>query len=106
MESNYILPFLLAGNYYKERKKKPEAQYWLDQSYMIAERSNMKTKLEMLIKSNDITRKSFVKTDIDVKYWDKSMQKVMDNVFAHEVDSNCRLEVLIKLIGKEAVNDR
>lgn len=83
-ETNYILPFLLLKEYYDNNNDAKSAEHWEDMVLDIADKSQIKTRVEMLIaaqKRKDIAN-SFKPTDINVKELDKNLMKVKGNIYA------------------------
>lgn len=87
-EVNYILPFLLLKEFYDESGDLEASQKWEEQILMLADRSQIKTRVAMLMgkRGNVPSAKEFTKTEIDVKKIDKRMKKVKGNIYASSVE--------------------
>ncbi|MEO1053716.1 MAG: SUMF1/EgtB/PvdO family nonheme iron enzyme [Bacteroidota bacterium] len=84
-ETNYIVPFLLMKEYYDQLGDDVKVEEWEGQLLRIADRSQLKTRLQMLI-NDRTTVKKFVPADYDFKKLDHKMKKVKDNLYASEVE--------------------
>jgi formylglycine-generating enzyme required for sulfatase activity len=82
LEPNYIVPFMLLKQYYEKTNDPASAKTWKDNILTIADRSQIKARVEMLLKSNANVPNNFKKTTLDIKELDKHMTKVKDNIYA------------------------
>lgn len=82
LEPNYIVPFMLLKQYYEKIDDPASAKAWKENILTLADRSQIKARVEMLLKSNVNAPNNFKKTILDIKELDKHMTKVKDNIYA------------------------
>jgi len=82
LEPNYIVPFMLLKQYYEKIDDPVSAKNWKENILKIADRSQIKARVEMLLKSDVNMSADFKKTTLEIKELDKRMTKVKDNVYA------------------------
>ena len=85
-EQNYIVPFLLLKEYYDDLENEERASYWTDMILKIADRSQLKTRVELLLNRKNDSRTDFAKTELDVKELDKKMKQIKGNLYASEFE--------------------
>lgn len=82
LETNYIVPFMMLKEYYDELGDDEKSEFWKDKLLNVADKSQLRTRVELLLNKKDDDRENFSKVDIDVKGLDKKMVKVKGNVYA------------------------
>lgn len=96
---NYIVPFLLLKEYYDEQGLEKESSRWKDLIISVAEKSQLKARVELMLSKNTLGARDFKKIEIDVKELDKNLWKIKDNIYAsgtelHNNDYNFFLDYL------------
>ncbi len=106
LEPNYIVPFMLLKQYYEKIEDAESAKAWKENILTIADRSQMKARVEMLLKSDVNMSTNFVKTTLDIKKIDKRMTKVKDNVYANSMElTNKEYEFFLKYLKTNGYDD-
>jgi hypothetical protein len=86
LKANYIVPFIHLKEYYDELGESERSDFWRKRLINIADETDLKSQVELLLTSNSGARASFKKVDIDIKSLDKSLKKIKGNIYASFVE--------------------
>ncbi|TRX59030.1 SUMF1/EgtB/PvdOfamily nonheme iron enzyme [Fulvivirga sp. M361] len=86
-EANYILPFFLLKEYYDNTGNAEYAQKWQDMILTLADRSQIKNRVTMLLDSrSDKKNVRFKPVKLDIKELDRSMMRIKGNLYASQME--------------------
>lgn len=87
-ETNYIVPFLLLKEYYDELGDEANAERWREQILEVAERSDLKDRIQKLMDHKGERSKPnvFKVVEIPIKDFDKRMKPIKDNLYAADAE--------------------
>lgn len=84
--TNYIVPFLLLKEYYDELGNEEMSGFWKEKLMGVADKSELRTRVELLLSKQSEERRAFNKVDLDMKTLDKKWRKIKDNIYASHVE--------------------
>ncbi len=106
LRTNYIVPFLLLKEYYDELGNKEMSEFWKEKLIGVADKSELRARVELLLKKQSEERRSFKKVDLDMKELDKKWKKIKDNVYASNVElSNKEYEFFLDYLKDNGYDD-
>ncbi len=106
LRTNYIVPFLLLKEYYDELGNDQKAEFWKEKLIGVADKSELRARVELLLNKESEKRRSFAKVDLDMKSLDKKWKKVKDNFYASEVElSNKEYEFFLDYLKEQGHDD-
>ncbi len=79
---NYILPLLLLKEYYDEAGNTNAAERWSEMILELAEESQIKERVSLLMEKSASAPADFKTVDIDQKNLEKDLMKIKDNLYA------------------------
>lgn len=86
LQANYIVPFLMLKEYYDELDNSERSEFWKTKLLSIAEQSQLKTRVELLLNKNENERTNFKKTELDIKKLDKNMVQLRGNLYVSSIE--------------------
>lgn len=105
-EGNYIVPFILLKEHYDQTGNEVKSEYWKNQILNVADRSHLKSRVEMLLNKKESKPTNFTITEIDIKALDKEMTKVRDNIYASISETtNEQYETFLDYLIKNGYDD-
>ncbi|QNL21474.1 SUMF1/EgtB/PvdO family nonheme iron enzyme [Hyphobacterium sp. CCMP332] len=105
LESNYIIPFYLLREYYTKRNETEKAEYWVSNIQMLARRSNVSARIQMLLSENSSNR-NFVSIELEIKELEKGFNKIKDNIYGYETEvSNEEYELFLNYLRDHNYDD-
>lgn len=106
LRTNYIVPFLLLKEYYDELGNDQRSNFWKGKLLDVAEKSELRSRVELLLEKKSNKRSEFVKTTINVKGWDKKMKKLKDNIYVSNTEiSNSNYGFFLSYLEKNGYTD-
>ncbi len=86
LEQNYIVPFFLLKEYYDEIGNTERSGYWSEQLLKVADRSQLKSRVELMLQNRTSESSSFESVSLDIKKLDKAMIQLKGNLYAAETE--------------------
>ncbi len=106
LQTNYIVPFMLLKEYYDELGNGQKSEYWTEKLMNVADKSELRARVELLLSKQEQQRQSFKKVELDMKSLDKKWKKIKDNIYASEVElTNMEYEFFLDYLKDNGYDD-